>query len=83
LQQRFEAKRIQRHEETATSSRVPERANPTQREPGQTVQAPIASSENMDMYKELTVVRKIIADLNGAVSERDKIFAVTTSSIVF
>jgi hypothetical protein len=69
------------HHETATSSGVPERPKPTQQEPGQPVPAPIVSSENVDMYKLFTVVQQIMKELNDAVSERDKIFAIT--NIVF
>jgi hypothetical protein len=69
------------HQETATSSRVPERPKPTQQEPGRPVQAPIVSSDNVDMYKAFTVVQQIMTELNDAVSKRDKIFAIT--NIVF
>jgi hypothetical protein len=67
------------HQETATSSGVPERPKPTQKEPGQPVPAPLVSSENVDMYKAFTVVQQIITELNAAVSERDKIFAITNT----
>jgi hypothetical protein len=62
--------------DTATSSGVPERPIPKQQEPGQPVPAPIGNSENVDMYKVFTVVQQIMKELNDAVSERDKIFAV-------
>jgi membrane glycosyltransferase len=69
------------HQDTATSSEVPERPIPKQQEPGQPVPASILSSENVDMNKVFTVVQQIMKELNDAVSERDKIFAVT--NIVF
>jgi hypothetical protein len=69
------------NQETATSSGVPECPKPTQHEPGQPVLAPIVSSENVDMYKVFTVVQQIMKELNDAVSEWDKIFAIT--NIVF
>jgi hypothetical protein len=69
------------HQETATSSRVPDRPKPTQQEPGQPVPTPIVSSENVDIYKVFAVVQQIMKELNDAVPERDKIFAIT--NIVF
>jgi hypothetical protein len=68
-------------QDTATSSGVPERPIPKQQEPGQPIPAPIVSNENVDMYKVITVVQPIMKELNDAVSDRDKIFAVT--NIVF
>jgi hypothetical protein len=71
------------HQETATSSNVPERPKPTQQEPGQSVPAPNVSSENVDMYKVCTVVQQIMEELNDAVSERVKIFAITNTVFNF
>jgi hypothetical protein len=69
------------HQETAKSSRVPERPKRTQQEPGQPVTARIVCSENVDMYKAFTAVQQIMTKLNNAVSERDKIFSM--ANIVF
>jgi hypothetical protein len=69
------------HQDTATTLGVPENPTPKQQEPGQPIPAPIVSYENVDMYKVITVVQQIMKELNDAVPERDKIFAVT--NIVF
>jgi hypothetical protein len=60
------------HQDTATSSGVPERPIPKQQEPGQPVSAPIVSNENVDIYKVITVVQQIMKELIDAVSEPDK-----------
>jgi hypothetical protein len=68
------------HQETGVGSRVPVPPKPTQQEPRQSVSAPIVS-ENVDMYKVIILVQQIMTELKGAVSERDKILAI--SNIVF
>jgi hypothetical protein len=51
----------------------------TTRTTGQPVSPPIVSSEHVDMYKVFTVVQQIMTELNDAVSEQDKIFAITST----
>jgi hypothetical protein len=49
-----------------------------QQETGQSVQAPNVNSQPLDsMLRVVTVVQQIMTEFNGAVSERDKIMAIT------
>jgi hypothetical protein len=49
-----------------------------QHETGQSVQAPNVNSQPLDnMLRVVTVVRQIMTEFNGAVSEEDKIVAIT------
>jgi hypothetical protein len=48
-----------------------------QQNPGQSVPAPIVSSQPLDsMLRVVTVVQQIMTEFNGAVSEEDKIVAI-------
>jgi hypothetical protein len=49
-----------------------------QRETGQSVQAPNVNSQPLDiMLRVVTVVQQIMTEFSGAVSERDKLMAIT------
>jgi hypothetical protein len=51
---------------------------PNSQKPGQLVQAPPVNSSSLDnMFKVATVVQQIMTELNGAVSEENKIVAIT------
>jgi hypothetical protein len=50
-----------------------------QQETGQSVRAAIVNSEPLDtMVKVVTAVQQIMTEFNGAVSDKDKIVAITT-----
>jgi hypothetical protein len=60
----------------AKKSSVP--APVEEQETGQSVWAPIVSSQPLDnMLSVVTVVQQIMTDINGAVSEKDKIVTIT------
>jgi hypothetical protein len=49
-----------------------------QQETGQSVQAPNVNSQPLDnMLRVVTVVQQIMTEFNGAVTERDKLMAIT------
>jgi hypothetical protein len=51
---------------------------PTMQKTGQSVQAPSVNSSSLDdMFKVATIVQQIMTELNGAVSEENKIVAIT------
>jgi hypothetical protein len=58
-------------EVTATSPPAP------QQKPGQSVPAPSVNTETLDTVRVITVVQQIMTELSGAVSEQDKIMAIT------
>jgi hypothetical protein len=65
----------------AVSTTEPEPPKPKskskQQETGQSVPAPTVNSDTLDMLRALTAVQQIMTELKGAVSEEDKIFAIT------
>jgi hypothetical protein len=44
---------------------------------GQSVQASSATTSSLDMFKVAAIVQQIMTELNGAVSEENKIVAIT------
>jgi hypothetical protein len=69
----------QLHQEVAASTSEPDppKTKSKQQETGQAVPAPTVNSDTLDMLRALTAVQQIITELNGAVSEEAKIFAIT------
>jgi hypothetical protein len=65
--------------EAVTSPRSLEPPKASQQETGQSVPPPIANSENVNMYKVISVVQQTMTELKAAVSEPDKIFAITNT----
>jgi hypothetical protein len=53
-------------------------ASAKQQEAGQSVRTPIVNSQPLDnILRVVTVVQQIVTEFNGAVSEEDKIVAIT------
>jgi hypothetical protein len=70
-------------EAPATSNSEPTITNPTIQKTGQSVQAPTVNSDSLEMFRALSVVQQIMAELKGAESEEDKFFVRSKNSIKF
>jgi hypothetical protein len=71
----------QPHQEVAANTSNTETTKPKEQKTGKSVQAPPVNSDPLDMFRALTVVEQIMAELKGAASEEFKFLAI--AKIVF